>query len=553
MGQDFFASLSAIGNQTAVQSQINASSSTNRPNADAFARLFAQNQIDAERRRDDRPEQPVPAIATNAPDTSYDFRRIDQPTRRDEPPTPNDSRAAPPHLDDRSRAAKTRSEGGRLHSYQGQTRADAAHARQTERTASRQADQASDRGGVGDADHAAGDTTAASDQTVESTAAVDGKPASKPVGSTKKREAKGLEDAPSNDQTSKGENSKGEAGGLLAGDVIALVTADPAVAVAIEVQPALANVALTATATSQSDSNGIVGAKPSSTISPELATSKLATSKLATKDATAIGEDDATATEKTDAANVKFAIGTTPAATPKGLDQALKILGQLPTQTGAAATPTVEGAIQKAIASFDGKVTRPDAGIKAIAGDQTTAPVAFASNILLNAALPDASNALVQPGTPTVAAQHPATLAALPVAIGSRALNGGREFTIHLYPAELGKVEVKLEISEKGDVKAKLTVDRVETLQLLQRDARALHQALEQAGFKPSEDCVQFSLRQDNGQQASQRQPGWEEQSRRPLYADPDATDISEPSRDVTAAVLSAYARRGNSALDIHI
>lgn len=94
----------------------------------------------------------------------------------------------------------------------------------------------------------------------------------------------------------------------------------------------------------------------------------------------------------------------------------------------------------------------------------------------------------------------------VPVEIGARALAGNRRFDIRLDPAELGRIDVSLEISEKGEVSARLTVDRVETLHMLQRDARTLERAFEQAGLKPSEGGIDLSLRDSGDQQAGARQ-----------------------------------------------
>jgi Flagellar hook-length control protein FliK len=143
-----------------------------------------------------------------------------------------------------------------------------------------------------------------------------------------------------------------------------------------------------------------------------------------------------------------------------------------------------------------------------------------------------------------------ATLGSLPVAIASRALKGAREFTIHLHPAELGKVEVKMEVNDKGEIKAKLSVERVETLQMLQRDSSSLQRSLEQAGFKTSSDSLQFSLSQDHGSKHQHAQMNWSHNHNPQQKA--DYMDESN-TVDVTAAVMNAYARRNNSALDIRI
>lgn len=94
---------------------------------------------------------------------------------------------------------------------------------------------------------------------------------------------------------------------------------------------------------------------------------------------------------------------------------------------------------------------------------------------------------------------QPTPLHVVPMEIGLRALAGSKRFDIRLDPAELGRVDVKLEISDKGEVSAKLVVDRVETLHLLQRDARTLERAFEQAGLKPSDAGVDITLRDQSG------------------------------------------------------
>jgi len=111
-------------------------------------------------------------------------------------------------------------------------------------------------------------------------------------------------------------------------------------------------------------------------------------------------------------------------------------------------------------------------------------------------------------------ASRPTPLHVVPVEIGARVLAGNKRFDIRLDPAELGRIDVSLEISDKGDVSAKLTVDRVETLQLLQRDARTLERAFEQAGLKPSEGGIDLSLRDPGGQQAGGRQQQGEDAPR---------------------------------------
>jgi flagellar hook-length control protein FliK len=95
----------------------------------------------------------------------------------------------------------------------------------------------------------------------------------------------------------------------------------------------------------------------------------------------------------------------------------------------------------------------------------------------------------------------------LPIEIGMQAVRGVTNFQIRLDPAELGRVDVKLQIKENGEVNASLVVDRVETLQMLRRDASTLQQAFEQAGLKQSTDGLTFSLRGE-GQPGQQQERG---------------------------------------------
>jgi flagellar hook-length control protein FliK len=96
----------------------------------------------------------------------------------------------------------------------------------------------------------------------------------------------------------------------------------------------------------------------------------------------------------------------------------------------------------------------------------------------------------------------PIPIGQVPMTIGLRSLRGSNEFQIRLDPAELGRIDVKLEIDKAhGRVMTHLVVDRPETLALLQRDAGQLQQALSQAGFDPSGGGINLSLRGDGSAQ----------------------------------------------------
>jgi hypothetical protein len=83
----------------------------------------------------------------------------------------------------------------------------------------------------------------------------------------------------------------------------------------------------------------------------------------------------------------------------------------------------------------------------------------------------------------------------VPIEIGLRSLDGSNQFEIRLSPEELGRVDVKLDIDKSGEVRAHLVVERPEALALLTRDRAQLERAFEQAGLRPGDGGIAFSLR----------------------------------------------------------
>lgn len=67
---------------------------------------------------------------------------------------------------------------------------------------------------------------------------------------------------------------------------------------------------------------------------------------------------------------------------------------------------------------------------------------------------------------------------------------------IQMDPADLGRVDVRLEVGHDGRVIAVMAAERQETVDMLQRDARSLERALQDAGLKTGNDSLNFNLRQ---------------------------------------------------------
>ncbi len=64
--------------------------------------------------------------------------------------------------------------------------------------------------------------------------------------------------------------------------------------------------------------------------------------------------------------------------------------------------------------------------------------------------------------------------------IAASVKSGKSRFEIRLDPAELGRIDVRIDVDRHGQVTSHLTVERPETLSMLRQDANQLQRALEQ-------------------------------------------------------------------------
>ncbi|MCH7864172.1 MAG: flagellar hook-length control protein FliK [Proteobacteria bacterium] len=83
----------------------------------------------------------------------------------------------------------------------------------------------------------------------------------------------------------------------------------------------------------------------------------------------------------------------------------------------------------------------------------------------------------------------------------TKAIQGGNDkITIQLRPANMGRVEVKLELTKDNHLTALIIADNRETLELLKNDARGLQRALSEAGLQTNAGDLNFNLRGEDGQ-----------------------------------------------------
>lgn len=122
---------------------------------------------------------------------------------------------------------------------------------------------------------------------------------------------------------------------------------------------------------------------------------------------------------------------------------------------------------------------------------------------------------------PTPQANNNAAIAAKPLLVPAHAMTpvteqvavqivksaklGTDKIRIQLSPEDLGRVEIKLEMSKDSVVKAVVSADKPETAEWLARDAKQLERALADAGFKLDQSNLEFK-QSNTGQNHHQAQ-----------------------------------------------
>lgn len=262
---------------------------------------------------------------------------------------------------------------------------------------------------------------------------------------------------------------------------------------------------------------------------------------------------------------------------PEALQQLLqRSTGMATASTNASATTTANNSFRAALESTALTTTvKPDAGNAA--PNPAALPTAAAAPVTpATAAAPlpsvDPLNPLsAQTGSQTVDASSgtlkstatlgatagraaaPATTPSLQIAmhIARAAQDGTNKLSVRLDPAELGRVEVRLEVGHDGRVQALVSAERQETLDMLQRDARDLARALKDAGLSADSNDLNFSLRDDGGQETladkgAGKGDGRDANGDQPMADEPNAGGMADAEPDQPRPQIA-----GSGALDI--
>jgi flagellar hook-length control protein FliK len=112
-------------------------------------------------------------------------------------------------------------------------------------------------------------------------------------------------------------------------------------------------------------------------------------------------------------------------------------------------------------------------------------------------------NKVVAPPPPPPPPKPPVPIEQVAVQIKKAIGEGADKINIKLQPANLGKVEVRMEIGKDGILTASVIAEKPETLELLQRDVRGLEKVLQEGGLKTDSQSFNFSLKEHAQQQAA--------------------------------------------------
>nr|WP_311974038.1 flagellar hook-length control protein FliK [Bradyrhizobium glycinis] len=221
-------------------------------------------------------------------------------------------------------------------------------------------------------------------------------------------------------------------------------------------------------------------------------------------------KDAATAQAQTDVSNIGQDTGKANLATaqaPAPTANAAHAQGLKP-QADSVATEAKAGAADRAADPAQG-APAASAHAGALATPAPTDTSAQAASAVQAPLTNTTSAATASTATLTAtAATHNAAvpISGIPIEIAAAIRAGKSRFDISLDPAELGRIDVRINVDRTGNVTSHLTVEKPETLQMLRQDAPQLQRALDDAGFKTGSNGLSFSLRDQNssGQNSGQ-------------------------------------------------
>ncbi|MFO1107634.1 MAG: flagellar hook-length control protein FliK [Bradyrhizobium sp.] len=310
------------------------------------------------------------------------------------------------------------------------------------------------------------------------------------------------------------------AGGTAASDVTDTTVATPAATDATVKTGASDAKAVTQAATDQTSSDSrqaVVGGDPATTADAELSTASTGIPAAPKTEASQkpVSGVSAGAKATTGSGDIDIKASSTDAPTTTTPTPTPAVTAG--TEQSVAAKPTVKNVHTEAVKTEPaGAQTASTAHLSNAAGTDLPSnqasvqangiPATAVFQTQLQATAPQ-----VQPSfTVTAAAPSAAVpLSGLAMEIAASVQSGKSRFEIRLDPAELGRIDVRIDVDRQGQVVSHLTVEKPETLSMLRQDAPQLQRALNDAGLSTGDSGLQFSLRDQStsGQNGNQSNP----------------------------------------------
>ncbi|PZP85688.1 MAG: hypothetical protein DI582_05085 [Azospirillum brasilense] len=145
---------------------------------------------------------------------------------------------------------------------------------------------------------------------------------------------------------------------------------------------------------------------------------------------------------------------------------------------------------------------------------------------------------------------HTSTTEQVQMALTTATRDGMDRITLQLEPADLGRVEIKMDIAADGRTQLSFVVDKAETLDALSRDARSLERSLQESGIKADAGSMQFNLRQQPQPQFSDMGGDAKDGSASPQHAAND--NSAAPVASTSDGITKHYTINVRDGVDIH-
>jgi flagellar hook-length control protein FliK len=127
--------------------------------------------------------------------------------------------------------------------------------------------------------------------------------------------------------------------------------------------------------------------------------------------------------------------------------------------------------------------------------------------------------------------------------------SGKQNITVQLDPADLGRVDVKLEIGNDGRTHISIMAERKETLDMLKNDMGSLQRSLADSGIKADAGTMQFNLKNQEGFASQLNQGDGQKNNGQTAQQTADA----ELKQTIESASLAARYVNLNNLLDLKV